>query len=78
MDKTIGSREYWVQEIGNFRKLMGQKSFWRGDPGVAMGALLYCWVHTDGVNEADETLMDATIREYDQRLALVLANPDKV
>lgn len=78
MDKTLGSREYWLQEVGNFRKLMGQKSFWKGDPGVAMGALLYCWVHTDDVTEQDENLMVATTNEYGHRLALVLDNSDKV
>jgi hypothetical protein len=73
---SLGSREYWLEEIMKFRTMMGEKTFWKDVEmaGRALYGLMYVWVHTTNFTENDSNLMTATCGEYDRRLAYVLSS----
>ena len=70
----VGTPEYFIKEITEFRHLMGKKSFWVDDdlPRRAMYGLLYVYGQTEGLEQMYKDLMVATVKEYDIRLGYVV------
>jgi hypothetical protein len=69
------TRDYFLSQLREMRELFGQRSFWKGDkPANAMRGLLYVYFNTDGLSENDLNLMEATAKEYDMRLSMVLGH----
>jgi hypothetical protein len=69
------TREYLHSEMVEFRKRMGDRTFWQGDrPGNTIYALLYVYVNTTDVTDADKSLIKAITEEYDMRLSMCIAN----
>ena len=73
MSETLGSITYWREELMTFRGLMGQKDAWLdGRVPKAASAILYCWLNTNNTTDSDTSLMQATMLEYDRRLAFMI------
>jgi hypothetical protein len=73
--KTEFTREYFLSELLQLRKWLGDKDFWNGDkPSNAMRGLLYVYVNTNDLTESDITQMTSIKEEYDTRLSLMIAH----
>ena len=73
--ETLGSVEYWKQELIRFREMMGNEDAWMtGRIVTAAKALIYCWLQTkkSDITESDKSLMEATMIEYDMRLVYMI------
>jgi hypothetical protein len=69
------TREYFISELAQLRKWMGDRSFWKGNkPSNAMRGLLYVYANAEDLTDNDISLMQATTTEFDMRLALVIGS----
>lgn len=80
MNVTFTTDEF-LQQVGEFRKLMGAKSFMEGPEekrDVAVKALGYAYLITEGTKEEMETcaaILNSTLEEYGRRQAYIVMRP---
>jgi len=73
------SREYFREELLRFRGLMSKKSFYDDlnkpsncKSSKAFYGLLYVYINSNGLEEDDMILLEATKLEFDRRLSYML------
>lgn len=75
-EPVIGTRAYFIREVGRFHQLLGERSFWRtpGRKEAAIKAIGHLYLETRDLQDGDEMYFETAIEHCARReLAMLMA-----